>query len=178
MAAEIGNKYAEGNVNTYYRVEYNELAYNYCLLGATDADLAKFFDVAESTINNWKNEFPSFLESIKKGKELADIEVVKSLYKRALGYKYKEVTSKALKTPNNKDNFDDIDDEDYIADGDNGFENIQVTTKEVVPDTTAQIFWLKNRQPKLWRDKHELDVDVKDGFFKFLKETSNDGPEI
>lgn len=55
-----------------YKAEYDELAYNYCLLGATDAQLANFFGVKEQTINNWKNKHKSFFESLKKGKDSAD----------------------------------------------------------------------------------------------------------
>lgn len=54
---------------TYFKEEYVELAYKYCLLGATDKDLAQFFEVTETTINNWKNDHPEFFESIKKGKK-------------------------------------------------------------------------------------------------------------
>lgn len=55
-----------------YKEEYADQAYNYCLLGATDKDLANFFDVTETTINNWKLDHHEFFESIKKGKEIAD----------------------------------------------------------------------------------------------------------
>jgi DNA-binding XRE family transcriptional regulator len=159
MGAKKGNNYAKGNKRTSYITEFDKQAYNYCLLGATDEDLAKFFEVAESTINNWKKSNPSFLESIKRGKEFADVEVVKSLFKRAVGYNYKEVTSIKIDKGNGK--VDDVDeeilDEDYIPDAGNGFTKLKVVTKEIVPDTTAQIFWLKNRQPKRWRDKQEVD---------------------
>ncbi|MBA4852054.1 hypothetical protein [Emticicia sp. BO119] len=159
MPAEKGNKYAKGIKRTTYQPEYDKQAYNYCLLGATDEDLAKFFEVAESTINNWKKNNPSFLESIKKAKEFADVEVVKSLYKRATGYNYKEVTS--IKFDKKGGSIEDVDeeilDEDFLPDEGNGFTKTKVVTKEVIPDTTAQIFWLKNRQPKYWRDKQEVD---------------------
>ena len=65
---------------TEYRPEYAEDTRKLCLLGFTDAQLADFFDVSEATINNWKIAHPEFLESIKKGKEVADCEVVQSLY--------------------------------------------------------------------------------------------------
>jgi len=55
-----------------------------CLLGATDKELADFFEVSEQTINNWKSQFPKFLESIKSGKSQADAEVSQSLYNKAL----------------------------------------------------------------------------------------------
>lgn len=123
---------------TDYKVEFNEQAYKLCLLGSTDADMADFFNVAESTINAWKLKHPDFSESIKRGKISADANVASRLYKRAIGYEH--------------------DDEKIF--NNNGEPLIVPTTKHVQPDTTAAIFWLKNRQPARWRDKQELDVTV------------------
>ncbi|MDO4694965.1 MAG: helix-turn-helix domain-containing protein [Eikenella sp.] len=69
-----------------YKPEYAEQAEKLCLIGATDDELADFFGVSVATLNNWKTARPEFLESIKKGKMLADAEVGKRLYQRALGY--------------------------------------------------------------------------------------------
>ncbi|MFQ0999781.1 hypothetical protein [Gilliamella sp. BG6] len=126
---------------TNYREEYAEQARKLCLLGYTDKQLADFFNVSEQTINTWKTKHPQFLESIKKGKEIADVNVVESLYKRAIGIEYEEVE---LKT-----------------DGAN--KSKRVIKKLIPPDTTAQIFWLKNRQPQKWRDKQEIDHQSSDG---------------
>lgn len=126
---------------TKYNPELNETVTNYCLLGATDEDLARFLSVDVSTIHRWKNEHQEFCDAIKRGKEDADAQVVRSLYKRALGYEYVEVKKET---------------------SDNGVKDTK-TTRVIVPDTTAQIFWLKNRQPKLWRDKQELDHTSSDG---------------
>lgn len=123
---------------TKHKPEYNDQAYNYCLLGATDKDLATFFDVEEATINNWKKDHPEFFESLKAGKEDADAKVAQSLYKRAIGYKAEPETK-----------------EEKDADG--NIKSTTITTKSVGPDTTAAIFWLKNRKSKVWRDKHEID---------------------
>lgn len=120
---------------TKYKNEYCELAFNYCLLGATDEDLARFFEVSESTINQWKIEHVEFSESIKKGKVDADALVAKSLFQRAVGYQYIETKNEMSEQGMKK----------------------SVTTKEAMPDTTAQIFWLKNRQPEKWRDKPVAD---------------------
>lgn len=116
---------------TNYREEYAEQARKLCLLGYTDKQLADFFNVSEQTINTWKTKHPQFLESIKKGKEIADVEVVESLYKRAIGTEYEEVELKVNGKVKSK----------------------RVIKKFIPPDTTAQIFWLKNRQPQKWRDK-------------------------
>lgn len=124
---------------TDYREEYNELAYEYCLLGHTDAELAKAFEVDETTINNWKLRYPEFFESIKRGKEIADSKVAASLYHRALGYSHPDVEIKV------------------VSDGQglgSSIEKVDVI-KHYPPDPTSAIFWLKNRQPKKWRDKQE-----------------------
>lgn len=120
---------------TKYKEEYAEQAYNYCLLGAIDDQLASFFSVDVSTINNWKNDYPEFLDAIKKGKEQADLEVTQSLKKRASGMKLKKQVVK-----------------------EGGIVEIE---DEIPPDTAAMIFWLKNRQPKIWRDKQETELSGK-----------------
>lgn len=120
---------------TKYKDEYAKQAYKLCLLGSTDEDMADFFEVSKSTINNWKHDYPEFLDSIKRGKISADANVASRLYKRAIGYEH---------------------DEDKIFNN-NGEPLIVPTTKHVQPDTTAAIFWLKNRQPKMWRDTQNID---------------------
>src|SRR5690554_6233051 len=82
---------SKGGRPTKYKAEFAEQARKLCLLGATDADLAEFFEVSEQTVNTWKKAHPKFLESIKKGKVLADAEVAARLYERATGYSHPEV---------------------------------------------------------------------------------------
>lgn len=121
---------------TKYDEKYNEQAYKLCLLGYSDSELGNFFEVTESTINNWKVEYPEFLESINKAKDLADANVAEGLYKRAKGYKTKEVVTAAF--------------QGVITD-------IREITKEYPPDPQAARLWLMNRQSKKWRDKQEID---------------------
>jgi len=116
---------------TGYKPEYDEQARKLCALGATDAELANFFEVVVSTINLWKIKFPSLSESLKVGKEKADDRVENSLYHRAMGYSHPE---------------DDI----RVV---NGEIVVTPTIKHYPPDTTAMIFWLKNRRSPEWRDK-------------------------
>ncbi len=120
---------------TDFKPEYCDLAENYSMLGATDKEMAGFFDVTEQTLNNWKKKHPEFFESLKKGKAEADGMVVKSLFKRALGYEAPE---------------------DKIF-NDSGRPMVVPTIKHHPPDTTAAIFWLKNRRPDDWRDKREIE---------------------
>lgn len=118
---------------TLYRTEYDEQARKLCLLGATDAELADFFGVSEQTINAWKSAHPSFLESTTRGKLLADAEVADKLYQRALGYSHG-----AVKIFQHQ-----------------GVPLEVAYTEHYPPDTQAASLWLRNRQPKKWRDKVE-----------------------
>lgn len=140
---------------TDYRPEYSEQAYKLCLLGHTDKELADFFEVVEATIYNWKNDFPEFLEATKRGKQIADGEVVASLYKRATGYKTTEVHRHKVEGQA----FDTEIDENGLNFVPNTDDTVltKVIHKEVIPDVTAQIFWLKNRQRQYWKDKKDLE---------------------
>lgn len=120
-----------------YKEEYNDQAYKLCLLGATDKEIGDFFNVTETTINNWKIEFPDFFESIKRGKIEADSIVASKLYHRAIGYEHPEIITA---------NF-----QGQITD-------IKEVVKHYAPDPTAAIFWLKNRQPDKWRDKQDINL--------------------
>lgn len=124
---------------TKYKDEYNEQAYKLCLLGATDKELANFFSIKESTLNLWKKH-EEFMESLKRGKEEADATVAQKLYHRAIGY-----NCKATKFATYEGRITDS--EEY--------------TEHHPPDTTAAIFWLKNRQPTKWRDKQEIEQNTK-----------------
>lgn len=119
---------------TKYRDEFAEQARKLCALGATAPDLANFFGVAVSTVKLWQVEHKAFSDALKVGKSVADRMVEQSLFRRALGYEHDEVDirvvgTKLVKTP---------------------------LRKHYPPDTVACIFWLKNRKPKDWRDKHEV----------------------
>ncbi|SER50749.1 MULTISPECIES: transposase [Pseudomonas] len=116
---------------TSYKAEYAAQALKLCKLGLTDKELAEYFEVSEQTLNAWKKAHPAFLESLKGGKTLADAEVASKLFHRATGYEHEDTDIRVV----------------------NG-EIIQTPIiKHYPPDTTAAIFWLKNRQPAKWRDK-------------------------
>lgn len=102
--------------------------------GLTDEQIAKNIGINRDTLYRWKKAYPDFSDALKRGKEVVDRQVENALLKRALGYTYDEVT------------FED------------GVE-VKRVRKQVVPDTTAQIFWLKNRKPEDWRDKREIIKD-------------------
>ena len=117
-----------------YRDEYAEQGRKLCLLlGATDQELARFFDVSLETLNEWLVQVPDFASAIRAGKELADADVADRLWRRAIGYSHAAVRifshqGKALEV---------------------------AYTEHYPPDTAACLFWLKSRQPEKWRDKIE-----------------------
>lgn len=116
---------------TLYRDSYNNQAHKLALLGCTDAEMAEFFQVCEATINNWKIDFPQFLESITRGKIIADAEVAHKLYDRATGAEWTE--QQAFK----------------VKKGSNNEEVIVVNVKRSAPpDTNAASLWLRNRRAK------------------------------
>ena len=105
--------------------------------GLTDKQIAENIGVAYSTFRDWIKRFPALTAPLKRGKEVIDRQVENALLKRALGYEYVETTKELT---------------------DLGLTVTKQVTKQVAPDTTAQIFWLKNRKPKEWRDKKETEV--------------------
>ena len=143
MPAPKGNQNAVGNKGgapSGYRPEYAARAAKACEAGFTDKELGELFGVNESTIYKWKLEHVDFGEALKSGKGPADDRVERSLFHRALGYSYD-----AVKIFCNR-----------------AGEVTKVPYREhVPPDTTACIFWLKNRRSKEWRDvqKHEHQFD-------------------
>lgn len=129
-----------------YKKEYDSIAYKLALLGHKDKEIASFFDVTEQTINNWKKDYPSFFEALKKGKEPADCKVVQSLYKRALGFKKKQKKAYKLKRVYFDERGKRVE-EEYIAYAD---EEVYYPA-----DVTAGIYWLNNRQKEYWKNRQE-----------------------
>lgn len=123
-----------------YREEYAAQAKKLAEIGATDAEIADFFDVDVRTLYRWKNSFDGFCQALKVGKDVADDRVERSLYQRAIGYEQDEVkifmpagAAEPVYAP-------------FVA--------------KVAPDTTAAIFWLKNRRREEWRDRVAIGGDA------------------
>ena len=112
--------------------------------GLTDEQIAHNCGITSVTLREWKKKLPSISSALKEGKEVVDILVENALLKRALGYEYIETTHERVKVG--------VDD-----DGQPIYEMAltKTVTKMVMPDTTAQIFWLKNRKKAEWRDNAE-----------------------
>lgn len=119
-----------------YKPEFATQARKLCELGATDNDIAGFFEVHRATIYRWQSEYPEFCDALKVGKQASDDRVERSLYHRATGYTFEAVK---------------------IFNGPEG-PVYAPYTEHVPPDTTACIFWLKNRRKDAWRDvqRHEV----------------------
>lgn len=120
---------------TKYKPEFVQQAAKLCALGATDIEIADFFGVSVATLYRWKNEYQEFCESLKVSKEIADNRIERSLFAKANGYEHDETDIRVVM-------------------------NAIVKTKMrkfYPPDTTACIFWLKNRQPEKWRDKQDVE---------------------
>ena len=118
-----------------YQKAFDEQAAFLAAMGCTDAELADFFKVSVRTIHRWKEAHHSFRQALEVAKDVADERVEKALYSRAIGY-WKTVT-KVVTDEKGKTQFAEY--------------------QEFVPgDVTAQIFWLKNRQPHNWRERKEI----------------------
>ena len=120
-----------------FKPEFVKQAEKLCTIGATDQEIADFFEVEVRTIYRWKNENDDFCHALKVGKDVADARVERSLYQRAIGYEQDEVK---IFMPSGAD------------------QPVYAPFKaKIAPDTTAGIFWLKNRKQAEWRDKHEVE---------------------
>jgi len=129
-----GVKMAKGKYKEWLEKDKLTLIEAWARDGLTDEQISHNIGISKVTLYDWKNKYPDFSNSLKKGKEVVDIEVENALLKRAKGYKYLE---KKVET------------------NENGEQKITETIKEVVPDTAAAFIWLKNRKPSQWRDKQE-----------------------
>lgn len=124
-----------------FKAEFVAQAEKLCKLGATDMELADFFGVDVRTVYRWKNENESFCQSLKGGKEAADQRIERSLYERAAGYERDEVDIRVI-----------------------GQEIVQTQIRKFYPpDTTAAIFWLKNRRPEQWREMKAVELTGANG---------------
>lgn len=131
-----------GRPSAYPRDAINQVK-KLCELGATDEDLADFFEVSVRTIYRWQTQHIEFCQALKAGKSEADDRVERSLYHKAVGYKHEAVKifmpANALKPV-------------YAP-----------YVEQIAPDTTAAIFWLKNRRPAEWRDRQQHELSGPDG---------------
>lgn len=132
--------------------------------GLTDEQIATNIGITAKTLYDWKKKYSNICEALKRGKDVVDRQVENALLKRALGYEYEEV----------KEKFEG-----------NVMTERTVTKKEVIPDVTAQIFWLKNRKRETWADRQNIEISqpiddsIKEmeAYFEQLK-ASGSGPLV
>lgn len=129
-----------------YKPEYAEQGRKLCLLGATQADLAEFFNVTPAIIAGWEKRHVEFRTQLELGRAQADAEIADKLFQRARGYKNK--TQKAFQYQ--------------------GLPVVVEFEETLPPDVTAGIFWLKNRRKDTWRDRHDHQVDAGEGLISLL----------
>lgn len=109
--------------------------------GLTDEQICKNLGIVKDTFYKYKEKYADFSDALKKGKEVADIEVENALFKRAIGYKYKEVIKEVKEIDGKKSTY------------------VKEVIKEMPGDVAAQIFWLKNRKSSKWKDKQDIDIE-------------------
>lgn len=143
-----------------YKPEFAEQARKLCELGATDIEIADFFEVSDRTVYRWQLKYPEFCQALKAGKDAADERVERSLFHKATGYTFES-------------------EKIFQHQG----EIIRAPIREhVPPDTTAMIFWLKNRRPAAWRDKtevhhkHSVETMSDDDLARIASGSSEDAP--
>ena len=113
-----------------------QLARGLARCGYTMAEMAHEMGVGERTLYKWRTEHPELLHALNEGRALADSVIEDSLFNRAKGYRKRTVRKRK---------------------GPQGV-TVEETLEDVPPDTTACIYWLKNRKPEQWRDRREVDV--------------------
>jgi len=129
--------------NGKYDEDFPSRAEDFARQGMIDDDIAKALGIHRATFYKYQNLYSDFSDALKKGRAPIDFEVENKLLKRAQGYEYEEVM---IEYKPGKDNEGKDKPKATL---------IKKTVKQVIPDTTAQIFWLKNRRKKLWRERHE-----------------------
>lgn len=119
--------------------------------GLTDEQIANNIGINRTTLYAWKAKYTDFSNALKRGKEVIDIMVENALLKSAMGYRYDEVVKERIYNPDT---------------GESEIVEVKRTTKDVAPNSTSLIFWLKNRRPADWRDTKNIDaaVEVKNPF--------------
>lgn len=110
--------------------------------GLSEEEIAEKCGVGAATLCRWKEEYPPVREALKGGREAADAQVEKALLRRALGYRYDDVTREERLDKNT---------------GESRMVVTKIVSKEAQPDVSALIFWLKNRRQGVWRDRPKED---------------------
>lgn len=134
------NKYKLPGRKGAYDADVPKRVFELAKLGLTERKIAMAIGVSHATIDNWKNKHPELLDALLAGKDQFDHGVQKSLIQRAQGYTYWEKKIETIKIKGKS------------------FPKVTRTKKHVLPDTTAIIFWLKNRHYTEWADVNKQEI--------------------
>ena len=117
--------------------------------GLSKEQIAENMGICRDTLYEWEKKFTDISDALKKGREVADRNVENALYNKAIGFTATDRVVSTKKT----------------VEYENGKRVREVTEPCVIevekyfpPDTTAEIFWLKNRKPDKWRDKQNVEL--------------------
>lgn len=128
----------KGKYSAWLEPEKLEQLERWAAEGLTDVEIAENMGICLRTLGRWKKEHPQIAEALKRGTETADDSVEQALLKRALGYDHDEVTREMKIDPET---------------GEESLKSVKIVTKHVMPNISAQLYWLKNRRPSVWRDR-------------------------
>ena len=133
-------------------------------LGITNDEIANVLEVSRDTVYHWQKTNQKFSDALRKGKEFADANIASRLYDRAMGFEHDSEEIKIVGGAKNAPGAM-VDEEGTLSEGDKDHPSIvRVKTRKIYPpDTTAAIFWLKNRRKESWRDKSETGFTDPDG---------------
>lgn len=149
---------ARGKYEDWLTVERLGQLRDWAQSGHSDQRIAERIGIAQPTLAQWKRSHGEIKEALEAGRKTADKQVENALLKRALGYSYMEKT------------YERVVDE-------NGEEKMVVkkqVEKQVMPDLSAQAFWLKNRNPEKWKDKQDMRWEDKDITVKLTEDEDED----
>lgn len=141
-----------GSKGKYDPKTFPALAEGYARAGLIDTEICERLRISQTSFYKYQELHPEFTEAIKRGKAPVDFEVENALLKRAMGFEYEEKTTEV----------------EIGADGQPRPAKIRTTKKMIAGDVGAQAFWLKNRKPETWRDKHDVNI-TSDPFTELLK---------
>jgi len=127
-----------------YTENFPTLAEGYAMEGLNDNEIAAKLGVSRAQYYVYQNKYPDFADAIKRGKRPVDMMVENALLKRALGYDYTEQTTEIK----------------MDAQGKPTPAMVKNTVRHVAGDIGAMAFWLKNRKPSDWKDKHDFDLNL------------------
>lgn len=133
---------ARGKYHKWLTKEGLTLIEGWAKTGLSDEQIAANIGITTTTFYDWKKKYADFSEALKKGKEVSDFEVENALFKSAIGYEYEE--RKEVQE---------------VVDGVMR-KKVEITRKQVPPNATSAIFWLKNRKPVEWRDVKQIDGET------------------